>query len=292
MSVASVLTPTPSTSRHNRAGTAVAQLARLPLWKLLGVCVLANLVIACSSGSNSPDEAGENTGNNEVVTDPANADNDATPGVSENTGQQPAADGVPVESSTTELSPVELLLNEIGMAARSGIDSVHAKIISGVALDETESACVGSFDAATGQTLTELDCTSAASGLSLYDGMVELRSARLVADEACLEAISQGSSSVCRLESAALQIPVEWVPLANPAPSQIASVTPTQGANIDYNQNEDGVLRLSSASDLFVEFSCAIDLVTAQLLTDASSSGCQNQVDRIIRRLFELRTNG
>ena len=82
-----------------------------------------------------------------------------------------------------------------------------------------------------------------------------------------------------------------WETIESTVSGPIATVQPLQGALINYNSTENGLLVLQSASDLFPTFHCEIDIQSTTLIeSELTSDDCQQQVQRLISRLFEIRT--
>ncbi len=206
-------------------------------------------------------------------------------------------------TNNNESSPVALLLQEIRLAATAPLLQLNRKLQSGEPLTETELDCLNDFNPANGQVLDSIACPIEDSGLSVFDSDLQIYTTSLIATQDCQQTLAEADSSsvqdrpssvtiACRVDTAELLLPVVWVPLVNPPPSQIATVQPLQGADISYNRDGNGRLILQSVSDLFVPYRCEIDLATSTLTDEAlSAGGCQQQVDRLIGRLFELRTS-
>ncbi len=194
------------------------------------------------------------------------------------------------ESINAESTPVGLLLDEIRQAVGDPLLSLNARLAGGELLDTDENNCLGSFDPAIGQQLTQIDCAADETSLSVYASDLQLISGQFSDTAECQSAISEGNVNGCRLESASMLLPIVWIPVANPAPSQIGSITPWQGAGFEYNLSADGILTLQDMSNIFQRFHCVINIESGSLITtDATVGDCRSQVARITGRLFDLR---
>lgn len=205
-----------------------------------------------------------------------------------------------------ELSPVELFLDEIRIAAASPLLDINRKLQTGIELNAQENNCLDGFDAATGQALTSIDCAvdenGNVSGVNIYNGEFEVTQSQLsgtasdvsagLENTNCEQSLFNDHTDACQLAAAEILLPVKWVSVGDGMqPGPIASISPIQGAAISYNQNADGLLVMQNVSDLFINFYCEIDIATASLTDTALTSGdCRQQVQRLINRLFESRT--
>ena len=191
---------------------------------------------------------------------------------------------------TAESSPVGLLLDEIRLAVGDPLLALNARLSGGEFLDTDENNCLGTFDPATGQQLTQLNCAANETSLSVYASDLQLISGQFSDSADCQSAISEGNVNACRLESASMLLPIVWIPAANPAPSQIGTVFPLQGAGFEYNLSADGILVIQNMSALFQPFHCEINIDSGSLITtDATVGNCRSEVSRLTGRLFDLR---
>ena len=276
------------------------------------------LAVGCSSGGNSDSDSGNDaTGDtanqtanvtvDETSVATATEENDvvSTEAITDlaEVGQTTDEETPTIPTTNNgESSPVELLMGEIQLAAIDPVFQLNRKLQSGESLTELESNCLSDFDPANGQVLDSIECPAEADGASVYGSDLQIYSTTLISTEACEQFLAAASSNSeqsidavstnsCNLETAELLLPVIWIPLENSPPSQIATVMPLQGAAISYNRDGNGRILLQSVSDLFVPYSCEIDLLTMALTDEALAAGdCRQQVDRLIGRLFSLRT--
>jgi len=189
-----------------------------------------------------------------------------------------------------ETSPVGLLLDEIRLAVGDPLLGLSERLAGGELLDTDENNCLGSFDPAIGQQLTQIDCAADETSLSVYDSDLQLISGQFRDTAECQISISEGNVNACRLESASMLLPIVWIPVANPAPSQIGSITPLQGAGFEYNLSADGILVMENMSNIFLPFRCTINIDSGSLITtDDTVGNCRSEVTRITGRLFDLR---
>ena len=197
----------------------------------------------------------------------------------------------PVEEPVNvETSPVGLLLDEIRLAVGDPLLTLSARLAGGELLDTDENNCLGSFDPAVGQQLTQIDCAADETSLTVYDSDLRLISGQFSDTAECQSAISEGNVNGCRLESASMLLPIVWIVAENPAPSQIGTPIPLQGAGFEYNLSADGILVIQDMTNLFRPFRCTINIDSGSLITtDATIGNCRSEVTRITGRLFDLR---
>ena len=229
---------------------------------------------------NDTNNATEATGgDNQNAEEPAEPDN-------ANTVDAPvAADNNPVE-----LSPIALFLEEIRLAAGDRVIEINQRFAGGENISPEENACLGTFEPGLGLQATALDCTDADSGLLIYESDLILQQVELLDTDACQLSLSISALDNCLLQQASMLLPVIWVPIENPAPSQIGTIRPLQDADIQYNTNNDGILQVSGRSNVFPPLFCEIDITTNALLTtDRTLGNCRSQINELSTRLFEFR---
>jgi len=187
-----------------------------------------------------------------------------------------------VESDdTAELTPVALLLEEVRLAGADPVNTINSNLASGVTLSPAQNDCLGTFDPAIGEQLTQIDCAP-------FDTSV---SVSLEPSSECEASLLAGQTDNCTLSSADLLLPVIWVPILNPAPSQIATVRPIDGGRFLYNLEQDGRMIFESVGNTFVPFRCVVDINGGFLVeTEESLGNCESETSRLINQLFALRT--
>lgn len=212
--------------------------------------------------------------------------------------EEPVAGDVPdtttppenTDADPVERSPIELFLDEIRLAAGDRVVELNRRFASGEEISNEQNACLGSYEPALGVQVTELDCTAADSGLSVYGSELILQQVELSSSDACQQSLSSGSLDSCELQRASIILPVIWVPIENPAPSQIGTIRPLPDAAFSYNTTENGILQINNRSNLFAPLLCEIDIESATLLTTEQTLGnCRSQINELTSRLFEFR---
>ncbi len=261
---------------------------RSALQSRLPVLVIGALLLslqACGSGSNMADDAGlpETSNSDPVVTSATNSETEpATP------ASEPAdEDTGDTAEQTAESTPVQLLLDEIRLTALAPVLELNAKLQSGVELNGDEAACSSDFDPAAGRQLTAIDCTNP---LNVYNSKIQLSTASFGDTDSCQQALLNASGEQCQLEQSTFTLPIEWVQGPDSSPSQIGTATPIAGAIVNYNSSLDQILTLEPSSSVTAPFFCEINLATASIIDNDSQIGnCQQEVDHLLGRLFELR---
>jgi len=224
-------------------------------------------------------------------------------GCSSNSNDLPAVNDVPVLPSTNpgnnsdepggagvELSPIELLLQEVTQAAALPVLKINAKLSSGETLTSDEENCVTGFTAAFGEQLDAVECTTP---WFLNNTGLSVDSAAFYTSDACQQSLAAGTIKNCTLEQAQLGFALIWINTGNqPTEVRIAAIQPIAGTRITYNVQNSGRLVLTEASDVTGEFTCVVDIASAAIINTASSGQCQSEIGRTISRLFELRTDG
>jgi len=192
---------------------------------------------------------------------------------------------------TVELTPIALLLEEVRLAAADPVNTINGNLTSGVALTQEQNECLGTFDPAVGEQLTQIDCGPFDTSVSVFESDLQAIAVTLDPSAECQASLLQGLTDNCILSDANLLLPIDWVAIENPSPGQIATLTPIDGARFEYNLQEEGRLIFESVSDLFTRFRCEVDISGGFLVdTESSQGNCEAETSRLINRLFALRT--
>jgi len=211
---------------------------------------------------------------------------------------------------TVELSPIALLFEEIRLMAGAGVIQISDKLAGGIQLESNEEICLGSYDPAVGETLTELRCDER---MLVGNSILQLQSASFNPTMECGQSISVAQLHDCQLQFAEMVIPIQWVVPAE-APKllqaeasatasdnqatnawqesqfRIANISPIAGIKFDFDRLERDQLTLTSTSNITGSFDCVIEISTAGLLSSQSSGNCQREIATAINRLFEIRS--
>ncbi len=243
-------------------------------------------IVIDEPGSDNPSEptepAEENAadgGNDSTTSEPVTANNG-------NTVDQPAD----VANDLAESSPIELFLEEIRLAAGDRVIAINQRFAGGEDIPAEENACLGSFEPGLGMQVTQLDCTEADSGLLIYGSDLILQQVELSDTDSCQLSLSNSVLDNCLVQQASVILPVIWIPVENPALSQIATIRPLPDADIQFNSNNDGILTITNRSNLFPALFCEVNIASGVLLTtDRTRGNCRSQINDLTTRLFEFR---
>ena len=239
------------------------------------------------SDSEPTEEATDSTG--EITDSPSSANtgenNPSTPPieVADSTTDQPV--------ETAELTPIGLLLEEVRLAASDPVNTINSTLLTGATLTPAQNDCLGTFDPAIGEQLTQIDCAPFDTSVSVFDSELQAIAVTLDPSFDCQASLLEGQTDNCTLSSADLLLPVIWVPIENPAPSQIGTVTPIDGARFEFNLEGNGRLIFENVSNIFPAFRCEVDINGGFLVeTDQRRGNCEAETSRLINQLFDLRT--
>ena len=194
-------------------------------------------------------------------------------------------------TETVELTPIALLLEEVRLAGADPVNTINSNLASGVTLTQAQNDCLGTFDPAVGEQLTQIDCAPFDTSVSVFDTELQAIAVSLAPSSECEASLLTGQTDNCMLSSADLLLPIIWIPIENPSPGQIATVTPIDGGRFLYNLEQDGRLIFESVGNTFVPFRCVVDIDGGFLVeTEESLGNCEAETSRLINQLFALRT--
>lgn len=228
------------------------------------------------------DPAGDQSGDNPQSGEAADESADTNTGDSENS-ENPDQGSDNGSNHNYEQTPIETLQDQIRKAAGIPIIDLNDKLSTGAELTEDERICLGDHDRSTGKLLTRIDCKD--RHYAVYGSPLHIQKAQWQDTDDCQQALSDASTSGCRLNTTVIEHADEWQTLDDLS-SKIANITLLPGFLLNYDAMDANQLLIIPPEDSAAAFSCTIDLSTMDFDPDAEQLGnCVYMVDRAIGKL-------
>jgi len=246
------------------------------------VAILLLSIAACSSGGSST-PAPQSSANNEPADTNTAANEQSSPEVN------------PANESNTEngvvladpQSGVGQLQTRIQTLTGSAISQLNTSLNQGEMLSTQENQCIGAFDPALGEPLLSVNCEQP---LALDNVAIYLTLASLEDSPACRSSLQNNNADNCNVVQANLIITTLWQ-IPEVAEGQPERPQPKAGALIDYS-TESGRLSIENLpAALAGVFNCEYDLNTGNSVDANVSSGCTQQVERIVELIDDHLVN-
>ncbi len=240
------------------------------------IVLLPLLGSACGSGSGDSD--GTVSGDTGVQLDEAGA-TDESP--EEPVSQSPTAEdlGAPtiVDLSDGRVTEFESQLRQVVSAELIDLNQI---LQAGEQFTDSQAACLGSFDPAIGESITNIDCGTARVALDNGVHPVYLHEAAFAPTTECNTGLLALNTDECRLVSAKVTAPIEWV-----VPEGGSLPLPSFAGIAEFNTTPGSLAIFSIVDAPNGQYDCVFDLDDGGVASGFTFSNCDGNLDSLTARL-------
>ncbi|MFK8082525.1 MAG: hypothetical protein AB8B97_19780 [Granulosicoccus sp.] len=183
----------------------------------------------------------------------------------------PAADG----------SDLDRLIRGLKQQASLTLLSLNQRISEGVELSELENECLGSYEEGLGQPLTRIDCGN--NSLVTEANPMAIGQTAFYDTAECQASLFDGNSDDCILQQMTLEIPAAFDGSSGGAPRLLYP-----GAEVAYAIDGTSLKLENNRDALQGQFSCEIDLETAQTANADGGNNCDKTVNLMADEIERL----